>query len=121
MPFHQGEVCHYLPTKNLGSERVGEYGHRALVVSHEKYNRGSHIWTILFTTKKNDLPQLPSWVRFDASAEFGLIAACIAQGESLTRSPKRYLGDRLGRISDEKMGEVVAAIGHVMDASCFFR
>jgi mRNA-degrading endonuclease toxin of MazEF toxin-antitoxin module len=121
MPYHQGEVYRYLPTENLGSEREAEYRHRALVVSHEMYNRGGHIWTILFTTKKNESPQLPSWVRFAANAEAGLAETCIAQGESLTRSPERYLGDRLGRIPDEKMGEVVAAIGHVMDASCFFR
>jgi mRNA-degrading endonuclease toxin of MazEF toxin-antitoxin module len=121
MAFLQGEVYRYLPTDDLGPAREGEHGHRALIVFDEMFNRGGHIWTILLTTKKNDFPPLGSWVRFDASAEFGLTQTCIAQGESLTRSPVRYLGDRLGRISDQKMSEIVEAIGHVMVASCFFR
>lgn len=119
MPFLQGEVYRYLPTENLGAKREGEYRHRALIVSGDEYNRGNHLLTILFTTKKNDLPPRPSWVSFEPSAEFGLDERCSAQGESLTRCPPRYLGERLGKISHEKLSEVIAAIGYVMNASCF--
>lgn len=124
MPFHQGEVYEYEPTDNLGADREGEYHHRALIVSAEEFNRGTsnnaRMWTILFTTKKNDLPLRPTWVRFETNPEFGLSQPCIIQAENMTRSPERYLGKRLGRISDEKMEEIVAAVGCVMGASCYF-
>ena len=119
MPFSQSEVYRYLPTENLGPEQEGEYKYRVLIVSSDEYNRGNHILTIMFTTKKNDLPQMPSWVPFSPNSEFGLDEQCIAQGEMLTRTPPRYLGERCGRISDVKLGEVIEAIGYVMDASCF--
>jgi mRNA-degrading endonuclease toxin of MazEF toxin-antitoxin module len=119
MPIVQGEVYRYLPTENRGPTLENEFRHRALIVSGDEYNQGNHIVIILFTTKKNHLPQRPSWVRFPADEQFGLDEDCIAQGESLTRAPPRYLGERLGRISDEKLGEVVEAIGYVMNASCF--
>ena len=123
MPFLQGEVYRLRPTDNLGKEREGEFGHRVLVVSAEKFNRGGRVTTVMFTTKRIHLIGEGNIVPFDkpeeVRPEFGLSERCVIPAETLTITPERYLGERLGRISDGKMDEVVEAIGHVLDASCF--
>lgn len=118
MSYLQGEVYEYFPTDNLGpGDR--SYNHRALIVSNEPFNRGGHVWAVLFTTKKNHMKPWESWVQFEPEEKFGLTEPCVIQGENVVRTPDKYLGNRLGRISDEKMEETVAAIGVVLDASCF--
>ena len=114
MPHLQGEVYRYLPNEKRGPTLDAEYGHRALIVSSNEYNQSNHLLIILFTSQKQEQKQLPSWVSFPPSAEFGLTKNCVAQGESLTRCPPRYLGERLGRINDDKLGEVIEAIGYAM-------
>jgi mRNA-degrading endonuclease toxin of MazEF toxin-antitoxin module len=123
MQFLQGEIYRYRPNENLGKEREGEYNHRVLIVSDEKFNRGGHVLTAFFTTKKLHLIGQKNIVAFvepdEISAAFGLSEPCVLQADSLVRTPERYLDERLGRISDKKLEEVIAAVGSVMDASCF--
>jgi mRNA-degrading endonuclease toxin of MazEF toxin-antitoxin module len=95
--------------------------HRVLIVSAEKFNRGSHAHTVLFTTKKLHLKVEPNYVFF-AAGEPGIEQDCVMQAESLERTPCRYLDFQrglLGRVPDEKMGEVIAAIGYVLGAACY--
>lgn len=119
MPYLQGEVYRYLPTINVGPESEGEFGHRVLIVSSSDYNGGHSVWTVLFTTKKTGKTPRPSWVSFNANNEHGLTENCIAQCETLTKTPHRYLAERMGRIDRNQLEEVIAAIGSVMNASCF--
>jgi mRNA-degrading endonuclease toxin of MazEF toxin-antitoxin module len=43
--------------------------HRVLIVSVEKFNRGSHLHTVLFTTKKVHLKDEPNYVFFAAGED----------------------------------------------------
>ena len=95
--------------------------HRILIVSVEKLNRGSHAHTVLFTTKKLQLRGEPNYVFF-AAGEPGIDQDCVMQAESLERTPVRYLDIQhgiLGRATDDKMEEVIAAIGYLLGAACY--
>lgn len=112
MSFRQGDIyfCH--------DERGA---HRVLIVSDEKFNRGSHLHTVLFTTKKLHLQNEPNYVFF-AAGEPGIAQDCVVQAESLERTPWRYLDLQtgiLGHAVDAKMSAVIAAIGHVLAAACY--
>ena len=95
--------------------------HRVLIVSVEKFNRGSHVHTVIFTTKKLHLRSQPNYVFF-AAGEPGIDQDCVMQAESLERTPVRYLDFQqglLGQASDDKLGDVIAAVGHIIGAACY--
>src|SRR5438105_1434731 len=79
--------------------------HRVVIVSDEKFNRGSHVHTVLFTTQKLHHKDKPNYVFF-AAGEPGIDEDCVMQAESLELTPVRYLAfdqGLLGRVREAKL------------------
>jgi len=96
------------------------YGRRpAIVLSREGLNRGNAVVVVLCTTAKSvERSRLPNCVPFYAG-EFGLTKNCVAQGESVQPIETGFLDpDIIGVIDDERLRDVIRAVGYVMDADC---
>lgn len=116
MMFYQGDIYYCF-------DRGKSTNHRVLIVSREELNRGNYVVTVAFTSKRlKDRKELPNCVFFPAGSQTGLDEDCVMQGESITMTPWTELdvhSGLLGRVEEDKMEEVIAAIGDVMAASCF--
>jgi mRNA-degrading endonuclease toxin of MazEF toxin-antitoxin module len=95
--------------------------HKVIVVSREQLNRGNAVVAVLVTSTRFEVrSKLPNNVVF-RSGEFGFTKDCVAQGESVSRIPINVLAIEHGpvvRLDDEKMREVIRAIGYAIDAEC---
>ena len=92
-----------------------------IVVSRQELNRGEYIVAVPVTsTRLEQRWTLPNCVTFKAG-EFGFRVNCVVQVESITLFEKTELdlyNGPLERLDDERMREVVRAIGYVISADC---
>lgn len=113
MPLKPGEI--YLAAlENDGRRRI-------IVVSQEEQNRGNYVVVVPITsTRFEERKDLPNCVPFQAG-DFGLTKDCVAQAEQISVLPKEVLlleDGIIGKLDDEKMREIIRAIGHVIAADC---
>ena len=110
---------------NPGEIYYADFGgtdhHRIVVVSREELNRGNCVVAIPFTSSDFARRQgLPSCVPF-LVGEFGCTKDCVARADNITFIDKsRIQVDRgvIGVIDDEKMREIIQAIGYVISSEC---
>lgn len=96
------------------------YGRRpAIILSRESLNRGHTIVGVLCTTAKYAVrSRLANCVPFRAGA-FGLTKDCVAQGETIQSIETQFLSaSPIGVLDDERLRDVIRAVGHVVDADC---
>lgn len=61
---------------------------------------------------------MPNCVPF-AAGEYGFTKECVAQSETVQMIEKQYIDPHpIGVLTDEKLREVIRAVGYVMDADC---
>ena len=92
-----------------------------LIVSRESMNRGGYVVAVPLTSTHFDRrSRLPNCVPF-RSGEFGLSRDCVAQCEAILtveRSQIETAGGAIGVVDDQRMRDIVRAIGHVIDSEC---
>jgi|SRR5579884_701525 len=113
MSFEPGDV--YLFNEGDDKQRP------VLIVSREELNRGNYVVAVPFTTRNLDIRRsLPNCVAFN-QGEFGLDKNCVAQAEAITLFRKEEFDLERGvvaRVDDEKMRDVIKAIGYVISSDC---
>lgn len=113
MAFHPGEI--YLAYGG------GDKYRPVLIVSREELNRGKYVVAVPFTSQQFETrARLPSCVSFRVG-ECGLDKDCVAQAEAISVVEKTDLDLETGVIAtvdDEKMQDVIKAIGYVLAADC---
>jgi mRNA-degrading endonuclease toxin of MazEF toxin-antitoxin module len=94
---------------------------RILIVSRHDLNQGKYVVAIPFTSADFEIrSKLPNCVPFQAG-EFGLTKDCVAQAEAITFVPIHALDEdvgSVGTVDEERMRDVIRAIGHVVCAEC---
>jgi mRNA-degrading endonuclease toxin of MazEF toxin-antitoxin module len=96
------------------------YGRRpAIVISREQLNRGNTVIVVMCTTANLVIRSaIPNCVPF-AAGEYGFTKDCVAQAETVQMIEKQYIDPGpIGILTDEKLREVIRAVGYVMDADC---
>jgi mRNA-degrading endonuclease toxin of MazEF toxin-antitoxin module len=92
-----------------------------VVMGREQLNRGSTVLVSPLTSMHVELrSRLPNCVPFSAG-EFGLTKDCVAQLEFMSLIPleKLELQDGpIGELDDDRMRQMIRAIGYVLDAEC---
>jgi len=94
--------------------------HPVVVVSREALNRGRYVVAVLITSAHvATRAKLPNCVPLFAG-EFGMTRDCVAQAETispyeLTDLDLTYV---IGRLDDNRLRDVIRAIGNVMDSDC---
>jgi len=95
--------------------------HPVIVISREELNRGDYVLVVPVTSGKfESRKDLENCVPF-SPGEFGFEKHCVAQAEMVSWLFKTDLDlehGRMGRLTDEALGEVVEAVGYVMGAKC---
>lgn len=92
-----------------------------IVLSRPEFNRDRYIVAVPFTTSQLRVRRdLPNCVYF-GKGSFGLWKACVAQADALTMLRKSDLVQPVtlvGRLSPEKLADVISAVGYVIGADC---
>lgn len=95
--------------------------HPAIVVSREELNRGDYVVCILCTSASFEQRRHhPNCVPFFAG-EFGFTKDCVARCDTvvtLRKSQCEIDQGPLGVLDDERLREIIRAIGYVIDADC---
>jgi mRNA-degrading endonuclease toxin of MazEF toxin-antitoxin module len=110
---------------NPGEIYYADFGgtdhHRIFIVSREELNRGNYVVAVPFTS--SDFArrrELQACVPF-LVGEFGCTKDCVARADNITLIDKsRIQIDRgiIDTIDDEKMREIIRAIGYVISSEC---
>ena len=113
MPIQPGEIYF--------ADMGGDDRHRIIIVSREALNRGKYVVAVPCTsTRFDERRTLPECVPFLAG-QFGMTKDCVARADQITYIEVEDIDLESGviaNLSDEKMREVILAIGHVLDANC---
>ena len=92
-----------------------------VVISRESLNRGKYVVGIPFTSSEFDKRRiLNNCVPF-RKGEFGLTKNCVAQCEAVTQLLKEDINTTegpLGQVSDDRMRDIIKAIGFVFLSDC---
>ena len=101
---------------------IPDLGRRpVLVVSRESLNRGNRVTAVPFTTRFFvERSKLPGCVPFQAG-QFGLTRDCVAQCDALFELPVKWLDLTVGPVGildDERLRDIVRAIGYVIESEC---
>src|SRR5687767_623900 len=100
---------------------IGGKQRPVVIVSRAEFNYGSYAVVVPFTTKQIDeSSKQPNCVAFRAG-EFGLDKDCVAQAEAIAQFEIAELDAEagpIGRLDDERMREIILAIGYVIGATC---
>lgn len=103
------------------AELDGAGRHFAIVVSRERFNEGGYAMVVPVTSERfEQRSQLRNCVPFRAG-EACFKSNCVAQAENLTMIETALLDTRLGpvaRLRDDRMRDVIRAIGFVIEAEC---
>lgn len=96
--------------------------HRPFVVlSRAELNRGHYCVGVPFTTQRLDVRRtLPNCVYF-GKGSFGLTKRCVAQADAVTLLRTSDIVRpvvRVGKLSQPKLAELIAAVGYVIGAHC---
>jgi mRNA-degrading endonuclease toxin of MazEF toxin-antitoxin module len=91
----------------------------AIVVSRAALNRGHYAVVVLCTSADfATRSRLPHCAPFRAG-EFGFSKDCVAQGETILFLDKSRLDPApIGVLTDERLRDVIRAVGNVLDADC---
>ena len=99
----------------------GDERHRLVVVSREELNRGKYIVAVPFTsTKLEERRTLPQCVEFQ-TGEFGLTKNCIARADNISFVDVGLLDlieGVVGIVDEERMRDLIQAIGYVIESDC---
>ena len=106
----------------LATEEHGGGNHRLIVVSHEAFNRGTYV-TVVPTTSQRfyERAKLKNCVVFTKNAFGCFDKSCVAQAEHIATIRKSNLllsQGPVGVLSENKMREIIAAIGYAIGAEC---
>ncbi len=111
--MRQGEV-YYADFPDAGR-------HPIIVLSRPELNRGDYVLAVYCTSARLAVRKnLANCVPFTAG-EFGFTADCVAQCENLLSVEKNQIdleAGPIGRLDDERIRDVIRAIGYVMDSEC---
>jgi mRNA-degrading endonuclease toxin of MazEF toxin-antitoxin module len=93
-----------------------------IVVSREELNRGRYVLVVACTSAHYAIRRtLANCVPFQAG-EFGFTIDCVAQCENLLSIDKAAFLESeegpIGTLDDERLRELIRAIGYVMDSDC---
>lgn len=92
-----------------------------VVVSRSELNRGRHFLAVPFTTQRLEQRRvLRNCVVFNEGS-FGLPKACVAQAEAVTLLRQSDIVRpirRVGKVSRDKLEDLVSALGYVIGAEC---
>ncbi len=95
--------------------------HLVIVVSKEEFNRGTYLVVVTVTSKKYEIrSKLPNCVPFRAG-QFCFTSDCCAQAESIGAIEKHDVRIELGpagALDENRMRDLIRAIGYVIDAEC---
>lgn len=95
--------------------------HPVVVVSREELNRGSYAVAVMITSARFAVrSRQPNCVAF-RSGEFGLTKDCVAQAETITPFELVDLdlaSGPIGVLDEERMRDLVKAVGHVIGSDC---
>jgi mRNA interferase MazF len=106
----QGDV-YWLTFRGVGSEPDGR--RPALVVQHDRFNRSAMQTTVVAAVTSNlRLAEMPGNVRL-RKREAGLDRPSVVNVTQLRTLDKSRLTDRIGRLGDARMGEVLAGLALV--------
>jgi mRNA-degrading endonuclease toxin of MazEF toxin-antitoxin module len=112
MPLLPGEI--YFADANGGRRPV-------VIMSREELNHGKYVVAVPLTSTHFEIrSQMRHCVPF-RSGEFGLPKDCVAQGEAITFIEIADLdldAGLLGKVNDEKMRDLIRAIGFVISSEC---
>jgi mRNA-degrading endonuclease toxin of MazEF toxin-antitoxin module len=93
----------------------------AVILSREELNRGNWVVAVLITSGKFTVRSgLPHCVPFRAG-EFGLAKDCVAQAEAITYLAVADLDLNtgvVGVLDEERMRDLVRAVGNMMGSDC---
>lgn len=108
-----------LPGEIYYAEVPGVGRRPVIVVSRETLNRGNKVVAVLVTSQRfATRSQFANCVPFRAG-EFGFTTDCVAQGETVQPIEMQDIDpDLIDVLDDEKLREVIRAVGDVMDADC---
>ena len=108
-----GEI--YTVDLDAGGQRPG------IVVSREDLNQGKYVVMVLCTSARfATRAQLPNGVPFQAG-EFGFTKDCVAQAEAILFIDKTRVDivqGPQGVWDEQRMRDVIKAIGYVIDSDC---
>lgn len=92
--------------------------HYVVVLSREELNRGRWVMVALISSRKVEVrSKLRNCVPITAG-EFGLTTDCVVLGESVINLLHEELLEHVGTLDDDRMREVVRAVGYAMGAEC---
>lgn len=91
--------------------------HPILVVSREELNRGNKVVAVVLSTRRLAIRNFPNVVLFNAG-DFGLPKDCVAQAESVGPVLFHEIAEKIGKVSDDVLRDVIRAVGYVMQADC---
>ncbi len=95
--------------------------HLVVVVSKEEFNRGDYLVVVTVTSNKYETrSKLPNCVPFRAG-QFCFTSDCCAQAESIGAIEKhqvRIEDGPAGALDENRMRDLVRAIGYIIDAEC---
>ncbi len=90
-----------------------------IVASREELNRGDVFLLVPLTSQKVEERRTQPWCVFFAAGEFGLQKDSVARADDAYQGLVCNLEGQLGKLSDEKMEEVISSLGYVISAMCF--
>lgn len=113
--IRQGHVYFMEVPEDEGLDR------RVIVVARDDFCRGNAVLAVPVTSTRFQTQRLAvNAVPFDVG-EAGFDRACCAKCENIFLVSVRDLrldAGPVGRVSDEKMRDIIRAVGHVLDADC---
>jgi len=106
----------------FATNAYGSVPHRVVVVSRDELNQGDYVVVAPFTSKKfAERKDLPGCVPFYQGEQDGLVEDCVARADFIVTIEKieiDHATGRLGVVDDERMRDIVRAIGYAMEANC---
>lgn len=92
--------------------------HYVVILSREGLNRDRWVMVALISSRELDVRRnLRNCVPIEAG-EFGFTTDCVVLGESVINLLHEGLLEHVGTLDDDRMREVVRAVGYAMGAEC---
>ncbi len=92
--------------------------HYIAILAREELNRGRWVMVALISSRKYEVRRkLRNCIAIGAG-EFGLTTDCVVLGESVINLLHEELLEHVGTFDDDRMRDVVRAVGYAMSAEC---
>lgn len=95
--------------------------HPIVILSRSGLNRGHRVNAALVTSSKFATRSTQPHCVILHAGEFGLERDCVVQADTFTPIPLEAIDQirgRIGTLEDERLREVIRAVGYVMDSDC---